>query len=327
MMHEPLVSVVMPVYNAGRFLADAVNSIRDQSFRDWEMICVNDGSTDDSGQLLDQFAAQDARIRIVHQANTGIVGALNHGCELVRGPLICRMDGDDLALADRIETQLALLRNTPNCVAVGGAILEIDTDGDPLCCSRLPTSHADIENNLLHRRTGLFHPTTMIRTEAFRAVGGYRAEYQWVEDHDLWLRLAQRGQLANLDQVVLCYRQHSSSVCWQRAAEQRELMNRLLAEAYADRGLDLLPEQLLHTSRATRTAAGPGKWARAAAKGGFPRSVAKHLKQLARNPETSRSYLLRMTLESTLRLCTGFPRRLLNPSSIQVPRPNQRKVA
>lgn len=318
MMHEPLVSVVMPVYNAGHFLSDAVNSICDQSFRDWEMICVDDGSTDGSGRVLDRFAERDTRIKVVHQSNTGIVGALNHGCELARGPLICRMDSDDVALPERMEQQIAFLRNSPNCVAVGGAILEIDVDGDPLCYSQLATSHAEIENNLLHRRTGLFHPTTMIRTEAFRAAGGYRAEYQWVEDHDLWLRLARRGQLANLGEVVLCYRQHASSVCWQRSAQQRELMNQLLEEAYSNRNL-ALPEQLLHVSVAKRAAAGPGKWARAAAKGGFARSVAKHLRQLARNPETSRSYLLRMTIESTLRLCTGFPRRIFSQGTVQVP--------
>ena len=316
-MHEPLVSVVMPVYNPGRFLADAVNSIIEQTFHDWEMICVNDGSTDGSGLLLDKFAEQDARIRVVHQANTGIVGALNNGNEHARGPLICRMDSDDIALPDRMEKQLAFLRRSPNCVAVGGAILEIDTDGDPLCCTRLPAEHTDIENNLLHRRTGLFHPTTMLRTEALRAVGGYRAQYQWVEDHDLWLRLAQRGELANLNEIVLCYRQHPSSVCWQRSAQQRGLMNRLLTEAYAVRGLDL-PQQLLHVSGTTRSAAGPGKWARAAAKGGFPRSVAKHLRKLAQSPETSRRYLLRMTLESTLRLCTGYPLRLLNQEPTRI---------
>lgn len=316
-MHEPLVSVVMPVYNAGIFLSVALTSIIEQTFCGWEMICVNDGSTDGSGKLLDQFARQDARIRVVHQANTGIVGALNHGCELAQGPLICRMDSDDIAIPHRMERQLAFLRNAPTCVAVGGSILEIDTDGDPLCCSRLPNSHAEIESNLLHRRTGLYHPTAMLRTEALRAVGGYRKEYQWVEDHDLWLRLAQRGQLANLDEVILCYRQHSSSVCWQRSAQQRELMNGLLAEAYANRGLDL-PPQLLHTGGASRSAAGPGKWARAAAKGGFPRSVAKHLRQLAQAPKTSWSYMLRMTLESTLRLCAGYPRRLFNQEPTRI---------
>ena len=316
-MDDPIVSVVMPVYNAGQYLSDAVTSIIDQTFGDWEMICINDGSTDGSHQLLDQFAQQDARIRVVHQANAGIVSALNHGCELARGPLICRMDSDDIALPSRITQQLAYMRATPQCVAVGGSILEIDIDGDPLCCSRLATSHSEIIHNLLHRRTGLFHPTTMFRTEAFRAVGGYRAEYQWVEDHDLWLRMTQRGQLANLAEVVLCYRQHSSSVCWQRSAQQRELMNGLLAEAYAIRGLDL-PQHLLHTGGAARTVAGPGKWARAAAKGGFPRSVAKHLKQLAQSPETSSGYLLRMTLESTLRLCTAYPRRILDQEPTRV---------
>lgn len=317
-MREPLVSVVMPVYNAGRFLSVAVNSICAQSFSDWEMICVNDGSSDGSGRVLDELAQGDDRIRVVHQSNTGIVGALNRGCELARGPLICRMDSDDVSLPNRIQKQVAFLRAAPKCVAVGGAILEIDVDGDPLCCSRLATTHADIENNLLHRRTGLYHPTTMIRTDAFRAVGGYRAEYQWVEDHDLWLRLAQRGQLANLREVVLCYRQHSSSVCWQRSAQQRELMNRLLSEAYALRNLEL-PEHLLHSSQVSRTAAGPGKWARAAAKGGFPRSVAKHLMQLARTPETSRGYLFRMALEAVLRLCAGYPRRLLSETPVHVP--------
>lgn len=316
-MHEPLVSVVMPVYNAGRFLSVAVNSIVEQTFRDWEMICVNDGSTDGSGKLLDHFALKDNRIRVVHQPNTGIVGALNRGCELARGPLICRMDSDDISIPERMEKQLAFLRRSPHCVAVGGSILEIDTDGDPLCCSRLPQGHADIEQNLLNRRTGLYHPTTMIRTEALRAVGGYRIEYQWVEDHDLWLRLAQRGQLANLNEVVLCYRQHSSSVCWQRSSQQRELMNRLLREAYANRGLEL-PPQLLLTEGTTRSAAGPGKWARAAAKGGFPRSVAKHLRKLAQSPESSRSYFLRMTLESTLRLCTGYPKRLIHQEPTRI---------
>ena len=316
-MPDPLVSVVMPVFNAGRYLSVAVTSIIDQSFRDWEMICVNDGSTDGSAQLLDQFAQRDARIRVVHQANAGIVSALNHGCDLARGPLICRMDGDDIALPFRMQQQLAFLRAVPNCAAVGGAILEIDIDGDPLCCSRLAAQHAAIEHNLLHRKTGMFHPTTMFRAAAFRAVGGYRAQYQWVEDHDLWLRLSQRGQLANLPDVVLCYRQHANSVCWQRSSQQRELMNCLLAEAYAVRGLDL-PLHLAHSGGAARSAAGPGKWARAAAKGGFPLSVAKHLKQLAQSPETSRGYLLRMTLEATLRLCTAYPRRILNQEPTRV---------
>ena len=318
-MSEPLVSVVMPVYNAGRYLIDAISSFLGQTFHAWELICIDDGSNDGSGQLLDWFVSQDSRIRVVHQANLGIVGALNRGCELAVAPLICRMDGDDIAVADRLAKQTAFLRRSPNCVAVGGAILEIDSDGDRLCESAMPTTHLEIESNLLHRRTGLFHPTVMMRTEAFRSVGGYRSEFQWVEDHDLWLRMAGRGQLANLSDIVLCYRQHGNSICWQRSQQQRELMNRLLRDAYAQRGLEV-PDQLVLRAAASRSIAGPGKWARKAAKGGYPTSVAKHLKQLAVQTAVSRRYKSRLFAESFLRLFLGYPRRLLCRNSITVPR-------
>ncbi len=316
--HEPLISVVMPVYNAGRYLVDAVASIIEQSLEDWEMICVDDGSTDGSGKLLDWFAGQDNRIRVVHQANTGIVGALNRGCELAQAPLIARMDSDDVAIRNRFERQVAFLRRAPNCVAVGGSILEIDTDSDPLCRSRLPQDHSEIFQHLLTRRTGLFHPTAMMRVEAFRAVGGYRQRYQWVEDHDLWLRLAKRGQLANLPGTILCYRQHPTSVCWQRSQQQRELMNALLQETYSDRNLEL-PAELMITSSAARSPAGPGKWARAAAKGGYPRSVFKHLKTLSQSKTCSPSYFLRMACESILRLASGYPKRVFTRARLHVP--------
>jgi glycosyltransferase involved in cell wall biosynthesis len=315
---EPLISVVMPVYNAGRHLIDAVASIINQSLGDWEMICVNDGSRDGSGQLLDWFAGQDARIRVVHQANAGIVAALNRGCDLARAPLIARMDSDDIALVDRFAQQSAFLQKAPHCVAVGGAILEIDSDGDPLCRSNLPLEHEEIIGNLLSRQTGLFHPSVMMRSEAFRAVDGYRPQYEWVEDHDLWLRLGHRGQLANLPQTVLCYRQHAGSVCWQRSQQQRELMNSLLREAYAARDKEI-PAGLVMASGVTRSPAGSGKWARAAAKGGYPLSVLKHLKKLQSSVDSSPAYLARMAAESTLRLASGYPRRLLSKTKPRVP--------
>lgn len=298
--HDPLISIVMPVYNAEKYVARAVASIIEQSSRDWELICVNDGSTDQSRHILEWFAQQDNRIRVIHQDNTGIVGALNGGCAIARAPLICRMDADDIALPDRLQIQSQYMRRNPKCTAVGGAIVEIDADDVPLNLSRLPGEHTLIVDNLLHRRTGLYHPTTMIRAEALEAVGGYRRKYQWVEDHDLWLRLAQRGNLANLDTPVLCYRQHAASVCWQRAAQQRELMNALLREAYAARGL-VVPASVICTTDAPRSAAGPGKWARIAAKGGFPRSCWKQLRHLQQS-EAPVTYKVRMTLEVLLRL-------------------------
>ena len=299
-LRQPLVSVVMPVYNAQRYVGEAVASIIQQTLPDWELICIDDGSSDGSQQLLQWLAAQDVRIRVVRQVNAGFVAALNHGCSLARGPLICRMDADDIALPDRLQRQVEHMRRHPECTVVGGAILEIDAQGTPLGVQRLAAEHADIVHDLLHRRTGHFHPTTLIRSEALEAVGGYRAAYQWVEDHDLWLRLAHRGQLANLPQPVLCYRQHADSVCWQRAAQQRQLMNQLLREAYAVRGQEA-PESVMLHAAPVRQAAGPGKWARRAAKGGYARSCWKHLRQLHRS-DAHWTYKLRMTLEVGLRL-------------------------
>lgn len=316
-MHAPLVSVVMPVYNGKGYLVDAVASIIGQTLSDWELICVDDGSTDQSGDVLDWFADQDRRIRVVHQANSGIVDALNQGLSLARAPLICRMDCDDVAMLNRLERQAIYMRHHAQSTVVGSAILEIDHAGDPLCVSSLPAEHEDILDRLLHRRTGHFHPTTMIRAAALEAVGGYRRQYQWVEDHDLWLRLAQRGTLANLPDTLLCYRQHAGSVCWQKSAQQRELMDQLLQEAYAARGRAVPQEVLLATSP-NRTPAGPGKWARAAARGGYSSSTWKHLTELW-NTNADWQYKTRMSLEVGLRLSVSQVRNFWNRQPTPVP--------
>ncbi len=315
---DPLISVVMPVYNAGAYLLSAIASILEQTCRDWEMLCVDDGSNDGSGTMLDWFATQDERIRVVHQANAGIVAALNHGCQLAKAPLLCRMDADDVALPGRLQQQLNYMRSNPSCTVVGGAILEMDSAGDPLAISRLSAEHDQIVEQLLNRRTGHFHPTTMFRAEAFEAVGGYRSQYQWVEDHDLWLRMAQRGRLANVRDVVLCYRQHANSVCWQRSSQQRELMNQLLRESYRVRGREL-PGEAIVLDTQQRSAAGPGKWARAAAKGGYPWTAFKHLRGLLQS-DTKSSYKTRMVLEVAVRLLGGIARRGMSlERSIHVP--------
>jgi hypothetical protein len=208
-------------------------------------------------------------------------------------------------MPDRLERQVAFMRDHPEHVAVGGAILKIDADSDPLGIERLQTEHEDIEHALLHRRTGMFHPTTLIRASALSAVGGYRSEYEWVEDHDLWLRLAQRGRLANLSEVVLCYRLHAGSICWQRAATQRERMNQLLSQAYAARGLAPPPAVIL-SADSGRSAAGPGKWARMAARGRAPRTALNHLWRLWQEPGAM-GYRLRMTAETLARLLFSLP--------------------
>lgn len=305
-MTPPLLSILLPAYNAERYLEPAIRSMLEQTFCDWEMICINDGSHDATGRMLDEFAAGDARVRVIHQDNQGLIETLNRGISLAQAPLIARMDADDIAMPDRLEKQLAFLSQHPHHVVVGGAILKIDTDSDRLGVDRLPTDHSDIESALLQRRTGLFHPTVLYRKAAVQAVGGYRPEHVAVEDHDLWLRLAQVGRLGNVDDVLLCYRLHSGSACWQRAATQRENMNKVLALAYESRGLTM-PEHLRLDPLLIRSPGGPGKWARMAARGYAPRTAFKHLARLWREP-ASASYRLRMTLETLTRIAISLPR-------------------
>jgi GT2 family glycosyltransferase len=203
----PEISVLMPVYNAGRFLAPALESILGQTFSDFELIAIDDGSRDGSAETLARFAARDGRIRVFRQENRGIVATLNRALELARAPLVARMDADDLARPDRFAKQAAHLREHPEVAVVSGAMDIVDEDGAYLRTDVFPTLPADVANELLHRSC-VCHPAVMARTEALRAVGGYRGIVQHAEDYDLWLRISEIGQIANLPDVLLSYRLH-----------------------------------------------------------------------------------------------------------------------
>lgn len=301
------VSVLMPVYNAAPYLVASVASIIEQDFHDWELICVNDGSRDESLQILERFAKLDSRVRVIDQANGGIVSALQRAIAESTGELLARMDADDIAVSSRFGMQVDYLRNHPDVVVVGGAALEIDADGDPLRITRHPNDSEQLIQRLLTRHSALIHPSVMMRRAAVLEAGGYRPKYQWIEDHDLWLRLSKLGKLANIDEVLLGYRQHATSVCWQRSNTQRELMNELLQEAYAERGLSCPKEVLLDSVKA-RSHGGPGKWTRMALRGGHTETAKKHLRALWRSDDSWR-YKCRMTLEFALRYSTASTQR------------------
>lgn len=315
-MQQPAVSVVLPVYNAGKHLVAAIGSIVDQTFQDWELICVNDGSTDESPLVLDWFANRDARVRVIHQENGGVVSAANRGHQIARADLICRMDADDIAMPNRLSHQVDFMNNHPDHVAISGSILEIDIDSEPLGLQTLATDHETIVQRLLNRETGLFQPASIMRADAFRKVGGYRREYQWIEDHDLWLRLSQVGLLGNTNELVLCYRQHASSGTWQKSNRQRDLMTQLLHEAYAQRDLPGTERKL--STPPSRSCAGPGKWARKAIRGGYPRTALKHLRELWKADGLT-WYTLRMFAEVGLRLPAAASSNRRIPSAIRVP--------
>lgn len=237
-MGSPVVSVVMPVYNGGPYLRPAVKSILAQTLGDFELIAVDDGSKDDSLSVLREFAAGDPRVRVISRPNTGIVGALDDGLAAARGEFIARMDSDDLSTPDRFEKQVKFLREHPDHVLVGSQVLLIDPNGLALCAKRdTEYAHDAIDAAHLAGRWPLVHPTVMMRRAAIERIGGYRAKYQWLEDLDLFLRLAETGKLANLPDVLLHYRLHTGSVCATRDKDQDAIRPMLEAEVYARRGI------------------------------------------------------------------------------------------
>jgi glycosyltransferase involved in cell wall biosynthesis len=249
-MGVPTISVVMPVYNAGAYLGAAVQSVLGQTFGDFELIAVDDGSRDGSRAVLEGFAKRDGRVRVISRPNTGIVGALNDGVEAARAGLIARMDADDVCLPDRFALQLGHMAEHPACVAVGSRILLVDTEGLPIREMCEETTHEEIDGaNMRGGGAAMNHPSVMMRAEAVRRVGAYRQELIYAEDLDLWLRLAEVGELYNIPRVLLKYRLHAQSISHARAVEQRRKWKIAVSEAQRRRGLPVVEHPSLAAAK------------------------------------------------------------------------------
>jgi len=233
------VSVIMPVYDAERFLAEAVESVLQQTYTDFELVAINDGSNDGSLDMLKTYADRDPRVKIISRPNTGIVGALNDGLAAATGEFVARMDADDVALPDRFARQVDYLRADPEVVAVGCGCLLTDVDGDPFhVWGRLET-HEEIEAKLLCGiASAIVHASIMTRRKSLQAIGGYRDDVGVSEDLDLFLRLAEIGRLANIPEVLMMVRRYDDSLSGQLSTSHRTTSrNKILAEARRRRGL------------------------------------------------------------------------------------------
>lgn len=236
-MDAPKVSVVVAVHNAGAFLRAALDSVAGQTLRDFEVVVIDDGSTDESPAVLAEFAARDARFRVVTQVNTGLTKTLNIALKLCRGELVARMDADDVCLPDRFEKQVAFLDAHPDVVLLGGAYELIDERDRRLHVIRPPADDATLQTHCLAGTTPICHPLAMFRRADALAVGGYDESFPVAQDLDFWLRLGERGKMAALPDVLLRYRMHPKSVSEKKQALQVECMRRGAENARARRGL------------------------------------------------------------------------------------------
>jgi len=237
MSSSPLITVLMSVYNAEQYIAQAVESILAQTFTDFELLVMDDGSTDRSLSVLKTLAARDGRIRLRHGEHQGIPQAKNRLLKEAKGEFIAIMDADDIALSERFARQVDFLQKNTHVVCVGGAHELIDQKGYLLGCFILPESDAEIQKSLLGGIALIHHPCTMIRRSALLAIGGYDETMVCSEDLDLWLRLGEIGELANLKDVVLQYRLHPKSSTYREQEQQKIEAMRACERAWLRRGI------------------------------------------------------------------------------------------
>ena len=231
------VSVVIPVHNGERYLAQAIESVLAQTCRDFELLIVDDGSTDGSRGVMDRYARHDARIRILSQANRGVSAAGNLGFEEARGEWVARLDADDIFLPDKLQRQIAFTRQHPEVRIVGTLGYFIDRTGRVigLVSTDGPFTRAEFENMAGRGEPVFFvHSSTLMHRETVLAVGGYREQFVQAEDVDLWLRMAEKGHLLlKMPDALLLYRLHGESLTMKRNAEQKRCHRWVMACAEA----------------------------------------------------------------------------------------------
>ena len=216
-MNRPRLSILLPVRNEERFLPAALDSLYRQTMTSWELVCVDDGSTDATPHILAGAARRDGRIKLLATSGRGLVAALNAGLDACRAPLVARMDGDDVSHPHRLELQSAKMAAEPELGLVACAFRHFPRHQVRMGMHAYETwqnsldSHGAIMRDLFVE-SPFVHPSVMYRKECVEAVGGYR-ERGWPEDYDLWLRLAAAGvRFARLPEVLFFWRERPDRV-------------------------------------------------------------------------------------------------------------------
>lgn len=209
-MKPPKVTVLMPVYNAEKFLAQAIESILSQTFRDFEFLIIDDGSSDQSLDIIKGFGVQDKRIRVVARKNKGLVATLNEGLSIAQGKYVARQDADDISEKKRLEKQIEYLENDSSVGLVGTNYHVIDDGGRVTATTDVFTSPDDLKLvEVFFNHFG--HGTIMARADLMTK-HGYDITYKHAEDYDLWVRLSHEARIANLSEPLYQWRQHLEGV-------------------------------------------------------------------------------------------------------------------
>lgn len=214
------ISVIMSVYNSSRYLAAAIESIIKQTFSDFEFIIINDGSTDDSLEIIQHYSLSDNRIKVISRENKGLVVSLNEGIENAMGEYIARMDADDISHPTRLMEQIEYLEKHPEVVCIGTGARVIDKKGRYLINKSTVTGSHNVLSSALSGVCPIAHPSAMFLTCVAKKVGGYSIDDYPAEDLSLWLKMSHHGEINNLSSILLDYRIHDESISTQRHSAQ-----------------------------------------------------------------------------------------------------------
>ena len=209
-MNDIKITVLMPVYNAEKYIAEAIHSVLDQSFKDFELLIINDGSRDSSIDIIRSFT--DQRIVVVNQHNYGVAAALNTGIKLARGEFIARFDADDICYYRRLEEQYGFMKTNPDYVLIGSGADYVDQDGEFLFYNgNLGHSNEEIRNSI-RVNCPFIHSTVFYNTSLVRELGGYETRAHHFEDYFLWIKLIERGKVLNFNKPLIAVRLNPESI-------------------------------------------------------------------------------------------------------------------
>jgi len=223
-VQPPRISVLMPVWNGAAFLAAAVDSVLAQTFTDFELLVIDDGSTDRTPEILGAYA--DPRLRVLRLEHAGIVVALNHGLAQARAEWVARLDADDLSEPQRLERQWQAVSRQPKAVLCHSAVTFFGSETNPASPARLPRSRSFMALQLC-RRCPITHSTVLFKKTAALTAGSYRREERHAEDFSLWGRLLEQGEFIALPEKLVRLRLHSQSVSRQNLEIQQTLTRKI----------------------------------------------------------------------------------------------------
>jgi glycosyltransferase involved in cell wall biosynthesis len=219
---QPLVSVITAAYNNEQFLGEAIQSILAQTYPNFEMIVVDDASTDQTLVVARRYAAVDSRVRVLaNERRMGAAGARNRGVREARGEFIAILDADDVALPERLAITVPVLLDHPEAAVVGSGRIVIDEEGEFTTVERrLFGSQEEVRRALREGRAPVVHSSALVRASAMREVGGYDEFFRYAHDMDLWTRLADRHEILVLPEPVVKYRVRRTSISMERRVDQ-----------------------------------------------------------------------------------------------------------